>query len=170
MQFLAAARNRALEPLWQNATTLFGRRHGEVTLLDRHACSDATASSGPSSATWAAPARPITHKVSSAGVPVTVTDGAPVLATIRSSLPSCSLASTTPVGAACRNSRALFSRFQSRSDRPGSSGRSVQSAAPRRTSSWCTKYSTVLARSSAPGRANIDSRGGPPRNSAISSG
>ena len=53
----------------------------------RQAVSFATASSGPSSVTCAALARPMDHMVSSAGEPVTVTDGAAVFATIRSSLP-----------------------------------------------------------------------------------
>ncbi len=79
-------------------------------------------------------------------------------------------ASATPVGAPRRNSRELFRRFHSASDRPGGSSRSVQPSAPRRTSSWWTKYSTVLAAASAPGSANGDSRGGPDLKIAISSG
>ncbi len=39
MQFLAAARNRALEPLWQNASSLFQTAHGEVVPFPAYASS-----------------------------------------------------------------------------------------------------------------------------------
>ena len=131
-------------------------------------------------------------------MPVTVTDGVACFATIRSAtgqrgrrMPGarnplrCRLrdsgvrrrparasarAKAIPVGAERRNSRDPFSRFQSASDSPAGSSRSVQPPAARRTSSWWTKYSTVLTVSSNPPIANGDSRGGPPLNSSISSG
>ena len=47
------------------------------------------------------------------------------------------------------------------SDSPLLSSRGSQPGAPRRTSSWCTKNSTELTRSSTPGSAITDSAGGP---------
>ena len=57
--------------------------------------------------------------------------------------------------------RDIRSRPQSMSDSPLPSARGSQPSAARRTSSWCTKNSTALTRSSMPGSAITDSRGGP---------
>jgi Protein of unknown function (DUF664) len=139
----------------------------------RHSRMRATAASVPSSLTRAARVLPIAHIVSSAGLPMTVTTGVAFLAVMRngwlSPLPS-SLANSKPTGALRSMNLAARRRRQSPSARPASSSRGCQSGAPRRTSSWCTKYSTVLARSSTPGIANTESRGGPDRKASMSCG
>jgi len=117
----------------------------------------------------AARTRPIDQRVSSAGLPATVTDGVAFFAMIGGTPLAPARTRTIPVGAERRNSRAPFSRFHSASARPSGSSRSVHPSAARRTSSWCTKYSTVLAAASAPGIPNKDIVGGPALNSPISS-
>jgi metallophosphoesterase (TIGR03767 family) len=121
----------------------------------------------PSSLTCAAAVRPSTQRVSSAGLPVTVTTGVLALAVIRtrcgpgSAAGRSSLTSSTPTGALRSRNLAMPSRCHSTSFRPALTARCSQPGAPRRTSSWCTKYSTTLARWSMPGIAKKDSRGGP---------
>ena len=125
----------------------------------------------PSSLTFAAPMRPVAHRVSSAGAPVTVTTGVPRRAIIRNSgaspgppsAPSSFRANSTPTGTFRRVNLAIRSRSHSVSDRPWLISRGFQSGAARRTSSWCTKNSTVLASSSSAEMDHGDSRGGPLR-------
>ena len=121
----------------------------------------------PSSLTCAAAVRPSTQRVSSAGLPVTVTTGVLALAVIRtrcgpgSAAARSSLTSSMPTGALRSRNLAMPSRCHSISVSSGLTVRCSQPGAPRRTSSWCTKYSTTLARWSMPGIAKKDSRGGP---------
>lgn len=132
-----------------------------------------TAASMPSYLTRADPVLPIAHIVSSAGLPMTVTTGVAFLTVRRndrlSPLPS-SLANSTPTGALRSMNLAARSRRHSVSESPASSSRGSQSGPARRTSSWCTKYSTTLARSSTPGIENTESRGGPDLTALMSSG
>jgi len=127
----------------------------------------------PSNLTRAAPVLPVAHIVSSAGLPMTVTTGVAFLAVMRngwlSPVPS-SLANSTPTGALRSRNLAERSLRQSPPARPASSSRGFQSGTQRLTSSWCTKNSTALARSSKPGIAKTDSRGGPDRNVSMSCG
>jgi metallophosphoesterase (TIGR03767 family) len=121
----------------------------------------------PSSLTCAATVLPSTQRVSSAGLPVTVTTGVLALAVIRtrcgpgSAAGRSSLTSSMPTGALRSRNLAILSRCHSTSVRSALTVRCSQPGAPRRTSSWCTKYSTTLARWSMPGIAKKDSRGGP---------
>ncbi|MDX6395055.1 MAG: hypothetical protein QOJ73_6118 [Streptosporangiaceae bacterium] len=121
----------------------------------------------PSSLTCAAAVRPSAQRVNSAGLPVTVTTGVLALAVIRtrcgpgSAAGRSSLTSSTPTGALRSRNLAMPSRCHSTSFRSALTARCSQPGAPRRTSSWCTKYSTTLARWSMPGIAKKDSRGGP---------
>jgi metallophosphoesterase (TIGR03767 family) len=131
------------------------------------AASFSIAVSLPSSLTCAAAVRPSAQRVSSAGLPVTVTTGVLALAVIRtrcgpgSAAGRSSLTSSMPTGALRSRNLAMPSRCHSTSFRSALTVRCSQPGVPRRTSSWCTKYSTTLARSSMPGIAKKDSRGGP---------
>jgi len=99
---------------------------------------------------------------------VTVTTGVRPLAVIRMlGVPeragpgSSDRTNSTPTGDLRRIILAIFSRSQSASARPRSVSRGSQPGCARRTSSWCTKNSTTLARSSTPGIPNMEKRGGP---------
>jgi hypothetical protein len=128
-----------------------------------------TAASIPSNRTLAPVVRPIAHMVSSAGLPMTVTAGVAFLAVMRyagppgltSPVSMSSRASSTPTGALRSMNLASRSRCHSMPDSPLLMSLGSQPGAARRTSSWCTKNSTALARSSMPGIAITDSRGGP---------
>ena len=74
------------------------------------------------------------------------------------SAPSSFRANSTPTGTFRRVNLAIRSRSHSVSDRPWLISRGFQSGAARRTSSWCTKNSTVLASSSSAEMDHGDSR------------
>jgi hypothetical protein len=105
--------------------------------------------------------------VSSAGGPITVTTGVAFFTVMRTVSLSpgsvSSLASSTPTGTLLSSLLTIRKCRQSASGSPADSSRGPQSGTARRTSSWWTKYSTVLTRSSMPGRAKTDIRGGPDR-------
>ena len=90
----------------------------------RQAVSLATASSGPLSSTWAAVTRPIDHRVSSAGVPVTVTDGAAFLAMIGAR--SRPRGRTRPRSARAQEQPGSLQPLPERVRSPAGSSRSVQ--------------------------------------------
>jgi metallophosphoesterase (TIGR03767 family) len=145
-----------------------GRGRGQPADPARHAgaVSFSIAVSLPSSLTCAADVRPMAHMVSSAGLPVTVTTGVLARAVIRTrrepgSAGRSSRTSSIPTGALRSVNRVRPRRCHSTSVSSGLTVRGSQPGAPRRTSSWCTKYSTTLTRSSMPGMPNRDSRGGP---------
>ena len=104
-------------------------------IRQRTSASRRSAASVPSSRTCAAAVRPSAHRVSSAGLPVTVTTGVRALAVIRTrapagSGPTSSRTSSTPTGALRSTNRAMLSRCQSASDSAGVTLRSGQSGVP----------------------------------------
>ena len=168
-QVTAGTRCRVTQVAW----TLSGARGG-FRIPSETAVRVRMAASVPSRRTWAAARRPDVQRVSSPGVPVTVTTGVRALAVIRTrpcpgSVVMSSRTSSTPTGALRSTNRAMPSRPHRASDSAGVTFRSAQPGVPRRMSSWCTKNSTRLARSSIPGMPNRDSRGGPFRIAATRS-